>query len=135
VQLDFRRIRLPEPAPMARQIAIGRTAIAATIIAAPVLSGRLLGMDTATARRVSWLTRSMAVRDGALGAGGILAGRHAGAAPWLLGGAAADAVDAVVLSAALRQGRVKGLVPTAIVPLAAATAAVAALTALRLRKS
>jgi hypothetical protein len=136
VKLDLRSVRLPEPDSMAMQLAAGRAVFAATMTAAPVFSARLLGADTATAQRVTWLTRMMAVRDGALGAGGVAAARRGGAAPapWLLGGAVSDAVDAIVIAAALKQGRVKGLVPRLIVPAAAATAAVGAVTALRLRR-
>jgi hypothetical protein len=136
MSVDVRRVRLPDAESMALQIAAGRAAFATGILAAPVLSARLLGADTATAQRVSWLTRMMGIRDGALGVGGVLAARGGGssAAVWLLGGAASDAVDAVVLAGALKQGRVKGIVPAAIVPLAAATAAAGVLTALRLRR-
>lgn len=134
MQVDLRRTRLPEPEATARWLALGRTALAAAVMAAPVRSARLLGMDTATARRVTFLTRSMAARDGALGVGGVLAARDGGVTPWLLGGAAADAVDAAVLAVALRQHRVKGVAPAAVVPLAAAASAAAALTAVRLRR-
>lgn len=126
-----RSMRLPDPQSTAGHIAAGRTAIAASMLAAPVASARLMGTDTATARRVVWLTRMMAVRDGALGAGGALAARRGSARPWLLAGAVCDTVDAMVLGSALRQGRLKGLVPTAVVPLAAITGAVGFLTAVR----
>ncbi len=120
---------------MALQITAGRSLIAAAIVAAPVASVRLMGTDTATAQRVVWLGRMMAVRDGALGVGGAVAvRRRSGAVPWLLGGAVSDAVDAVVVASALRQGRLKGVVPAAVVPLAAATAAAGFVTALRLRR-
>jgi hypothetical protein len=131
---DHRAVRLPDPDSMARQIAAGRAVIAAAILAAPVASARLMGTDTATAQRVVWLTRMMGVRDGALGVGGAVAARRGGAGAWLLGGAVADTVDAIVVAGALRQGRLKGLVPTAVVPLAAATGALGFLTALRLRR-
>jgi hypothetical protein len=135
--VDGRSVRLPEPQSMALQIAAGRAVIAAGVLAAPVVAARMLGTDTATAQRVSWLTRTMGIRDGALGVGGFAAARNGGSAaiPWLLGGAAADAVDAIVISGALRQGRVKGILPAAIVPLAALTSAAGVLTALRLRRA
>jgi hypothetical protein len=124
------------PSALARQLTAGRTAIAAAILATPVPSARLLGMDTATARRADWLVRMTAVRDGALAVGGLAAARRdpRAAVPWLLGGAASDTVDAIVLSRALRQGRIKGLVPAVTAVLAAATAGVGAITALRLRR-
>lgn len=128
-------MKVPDEGAVALQIAAGRTAIAASIMAAPVMSARMLGTDTATAQRVSWLTRMMGVRDAAIGAGGVLAARKGGSAatPWLLAGAASDLVDAVVLARALREGRIKGIVPTLTVPVAALTAVAGAAAAVRLR--
>lgn len=132
---DRQQIRIPEADAMAVQLATGRTAAGAAILALPVLSARLLGADSATAKRVSWLTRMMAVRDAAIGVGGLAAARGTGSAtPWIVAGAVSDAVDAIVLGQALRQGRVKGLTATAAVPLAAGAAAIGAVTALRLRR-
>lgn len=135
MKLDLDALLPRDPAVLATRLGAGRAAIAALILAAPTVSVRLLGTDTATARRASWLTRMMGVRDGAIGAGALAAGRSSasGAVPWLLAGAAADAVDAVVLAGALRQRRIKGVLPRAVVGLAAATAAVGAVTAVRLR--
>ena len=131
---DRQRIRLPEADATAVQLAVGRTAAGAAILALPVLSARLLGADSATAKRVTWLTRMMAVRDAAIGAGGLAAARGTGSAtPWLIAGAVSDAVDAIVLTQALRQGRVKGITATAVVPVAVGAAAVGAVTAVRLR--
>lgn len=138
MNIDPRRVELPDPQSVALQIAAGRTLIAASVLAAPVVSARVMGTDTATAQRVTWLVRMLGARDGALGAGGAWALRNGGpsaAMPWLLGGAVADAADAVVIAGALKQGRLKGVIPAAIVPLAAATAAVGVLTAVRLRRN
>jgi hypothetical protein len=52
----------------------------------------------------------------------------------LLGGAVSDAVDAVVIAGALKQGRVKGIVPALVAPGAALLAAAGAATAVRLRR-
>jgi hypothetical protein len=122
---------------LALQIPAGRSVLAASIMAAPVVTARVMGTDTATAQRVAWLTRMTAVRDGALGVGGVLAARRGGRAvvPWLVGGAAADLVDAVVIAKAVREGRLKGIRPTLIVPLAGLTAVAGAVAALRLRRS
>lgn len=122
---------------LAVQIPAGRSVLAASIMAAPVVTARVMGTDTATAQRVAWLTRMTAVRDGALGVGGVLAARRGGTAvlPWLVGGAASDLVDAVVIAKAVREGRLKGVVPTLIVPLAAVTAVAGAVAAVRLRRS
>src|SRR5947209_15760954 len=108
---DGRRGRLPDPQAVALQLALGRTVAASFMMAAPELTARLLGMDGATARRVSWLTRMTAVRDGALGVGALAAVRNgspASAIPWLLGGAVSDTVDTLVIAAARKQGRAKG---------------------------
>jgi len=119
---------------MAQQLAAGRALAGTAILAAPVLSARLLGTDSATAQRVAWLTRMMAVRDAALGAGGLAATRGDGpVTPWLIGGAVSDAVDALVIGQALRTGRARGVGAIAVVPVAIGAAAVGVLTAVRLR--
>lgn len=130
-------VRLPDSGAMAFQLAVGRTVAAGVMMAAPELTLRLIGADGATARRVSWLTRMTAVRDGALGVGALAAvrsGKPASAIPWLLGGAISDTVDAVVLAAARRQGRAKGLGSLLLIPLAAGAAAAGAATAVQLRR-
>ncbi|MFN2561232.1 MAG: hypothetical protein ABR571_08070 [Jatrophihabitans sp.] len=133
--ISGRRVSLPEPEALALQIAAGRAVIGAVILADPVRAARMLGADTATAQRVSWLTRMLGVRDSALGVGGVAAVRQgSGAAPWILAGAVADAADAVVLAGALKAGRVKGLGASGTVPFAAAAAVLGAATALRLRR-
>jgi len=104
---------LPTFVPSARTIGLsvgaGRLAIGAIFLAAPVASVRLLGLDTATARRTTWLARMTAARDGALGAGTLVScAREDGAVAWLLAGSVSDAVDAAVLVAALREGKVRG---------------------------
>jgi hypothetical protein len=133
---DVTAVLPADPGELASQLGAGRAAIAAALLAAPVVSARLLGADGATAHRVDWLTRMMAVRDGALGVGALVAARRSGAdaVPWLLGGAAADFVDAAVLAGAVRRGRLKGIAPRAGAVLAAGTAVVGAATALRLRR-
>lgn len=102
-------------------------AVGAFFFAAPVLSVRLLGLDSATAKRVTWLARMTAARDGALGAGTLAAAASGrGARSWMLAGSFCDAADAAVLVAALRSGRLKGLAATAITAGAAAAAVLGA---------
>ncbi|HET8582549.1 MAG TPA: hypothetical protein VFL65_04815 [Jatrophihabitans sp.] len=137
MRIDPRRVRPPQPESLGLQLAAGRAVMGAAILAFPVPAARLLGADTATARRVSWMTRMLAVRDGALGVGGAIATRRGtgtAAAGWLLAGAVSDATDALVYAAALRQGRLRGAVPTLIVPGAALAAAVGAVAAAGLRR-
>jgi hypothetical protein len=132
--LALRAVKLPEPDSMVRQLAVGRVAFAAVFLAAPVPGVRLLGTDTATAQRVSWLTRMMAVRDGALGVGALNAARSGDPRPWLIAGAVSDAVDAVVIAGALKSGRVKGIVPKLVAPGALLVAATGLIGALRARR-
>jgi hypothetical protein len=119
---------------LAGRLALGRVAFAAAIMAAPVASVRVLGSDTATAGRVVWLTRMVAARDGAIGVGALAAGRSGSAAPWVLAGALCDAVDAAVLTTAMRQGRVTGLVARLVAPGAAAAAVLGVVAAVRSRR-
>jgi len=52
---------------------------------------------------------ALAARDGVLGAGTLVScAREDGAVAWLLAGSVSDAVDAAVLVAALREGKVRG---------------------------
>ncbi|MGH8959695.1 MAG: hypothetical protein ACRDWT_00555 [Jatrophihabitantaceae bacterium] len=109
---------------LARSIGLGRLVFGTALLLAPVASTRVLGLDTATAKRVSFLARMTAARDIAIGAGTAAA---AGRRPvgWLLAGAAADACDAVVIAQALRSGRLRGPIATGVVGGAAAVSALA----------
>lgn len=131
--MNLHRFPPPSAAALAEQLAVGRIAAAAAIMAAPVLSTRLLGADGATAQRVVWLSRMLGVRDGAIGAGTLYAVRRGNPVSWLVAGAVSDAVDAVVLTAAVKQGRARGPVARAILPVSAGAAAAGAWTAFRLR--
>lgn len=105
-------------------------AIGAIFLAAPVTSVRVLGLDTATAARITWLARMTAVRDGVLGAGTVVSSeRQHGAGGWLLAGSVSDAVDAAVLAAALREGKLRGWRPQAIAAGAVGAAVLAAVAA------
>ena len=122
--------RLPTARTVGLCIGAGRVAIGAVFLAAPVTSVRLLGLDTATAARITWLARMTAVRDTVLGAGTVVSsGRQQGAAGWLCAGAVSDTVDAVVLAAALREGRLRGWRPQAIAVGAVGAAAITAVAA------
>jgi hypothetical protein len=97
--------------PANRLIAVGiggsRVAVGVSFLSSPVTFLRLIGLDTASATRVTWLARTAGVRDVVLGVGTIVAavtGRDD--TSWLLAGAACDAVDAVVTGAAAREGRI-----------------------------
>jgi hypothetical protein len=121
---------------LAGRLAAGRVVLASAFLAAPVPGLRALGVDTATAQRVAWLTRMMAVRDAALGAGaGVARRRGADPRPWLVAGAVSDAVDALVVAAAIKQGRLRGAGPALLVSGGAVAAGVGLATAARLGRS
>jgi hypothetical protein len=100
--------------PSARRVGVllgvARAGLGGTFLVAPTLSLQLLGVDTATARRMTWLARMTAGRDVALAAGVLAAAaRGRGVTPWLAAGAAADGVDAIALGEAVRAGRLAGV--------------------------
>ena len=64
-----------EPRALAGCIGTGRVLLGSAFLAAPVASTRALGLDSATAKRVSFLARMMAARDVAIGAGTAAAAR------------------------------------------------------------
>ena len=91
-------------------LGLGRVALGATFLAFPVGSVRLLGIDSASAARMVWLTRMAAARDAALGVGVLgAAATHRGRVPALMVTAAVDAVDATVIAVAAREQRVDRL--------------------------
>jgi hypothetical protein len=96
----------------------GRLGFGVLLLARPIPATTMIGLDTATATRIVWLSRMAAVRDAALGAGtlrAVFGGADEGA--WLLAGALCDTVDAVAIGAAVRAGRLPvrraGLMATA----------------------
>ena len=107
----------------ARLVAAGRVALGVGMLARPEALPRLLGVDTATARRMSWLGRMFGAREVALGAGLRLAGRRGGGErDWLVGAALSDAADAAAFAGAVRSGVVRPALGGALVLAAAATA-------------
>jgi hypothetical protein len=127
---------LSGPHPIALVIGAGRLLLGAAFLASPVASMRVLGLDSATAKRITVLARMAAARDIGLGAGTLAAGTlgradgadsagPGGVAWWLVAGAFADAVDAAVIAGALRRGALRGLPATGVAVGAAMTAAAA----------
>jgi hypothetical protein len=119
---------------VATAIGVGRLALGMAFLVAPTLSVQILGVDTEAATRMRFLARMTAARDLGLGAGTLAAGGGRAAAPWLVAGGFADAVDAVAIAAALRTGTTRGGPAVVIAVGAAATALVAGWTARRLRE-
>ena len=58
---------LPSPQTVVLGTGVGRVTIGAAFLAAPALSTRILGLDAATAKRVTFLARMAAARDIGLG--------------------------------------------------------------------
>lgn len=123
---------LPSPQSVVLGTGIGRLAIGAGFLAAPVLSTRVLGLDTATAKRITFLARMAAVRDITLGVGTLTAGPDAGR--WLAAGAVCDLVDAVVIVAAVRKRTLRGALAAGIAVGAVASAVVGLRAAAALRR-
>jgi hypothetical protein len=124
-------VRQPSKRATAIAIGAGRTGLGVAFLLRPEQSTRLLGLDSISARRVSWLARMTAIRDIALGVGttvSTVAGRDASL--WLLGGAVSDAVDALAIGEAVRSARLPATKAAPMVVLAAGAAVIGALTAL-----
>jgi hypothetical protein len=127
--------RFTDPRRLALLIGGGRTLIGLAFGAAPITAVRSLGVDGATAARMEWLARMTAARDTVLGAGTVAASRRGrGARTWLLAGAAADAVDAVALTAAAKSRRVGGVGAWVCVALGASGAVAGLWAALGMRR-
>lgn len=107
---------------LSRALGAGRLAVGAAVLAAPEASVRILGLDTASAKRVRFLAQMAGARDLGLAAGTLTTAGH-GRRTWLLVGAAVDAADSIAIAAALRAGQVRGLAVRAIVVGAAGAAA------------
>ena len=129
-----RRRAARSPSGVARSIGFGRLAIGLGFLADPVTSVRVLGVDSATAKRMTFLARMTAGRDIVLGVGTVAARTPSTQAGWLAAGAVADAIDAVALGAGLRSGRLRGVPAIGIAVGAAGAAGVALAAASRLRR-
>ncbi|MDQ1712792.1 MAG: hypothetical protein QOE45_2242 [Frankiaceae bacterium] len=109
----------------ARLVAAGRVGVGVAMLARPRTLPALLGVDSGTAARVSWITRMLGAREVALGAGTLLALRRGSAGrDWLLGAAFSDAVDAVAFAGAVGRGHARAVPGGALTLVAGASAAV-----------
>jgi hypothetical protein len=87
-----------------------RLAIGLRMAVRPEVVPRALGVDSVSARRMSWAVRMCAARDAALGAGGLHAAvTSQDVRPWLLAQAFSDGGDAVAIGLALRARQVSPL--------------------------
>lgn len=109
---------------MATGIGAGRVAIGTVLFAAPTTATRMLGVDSASAKRMAFLARMTAARDVSLGIGTLAARGSDQLGLWLAVGALADAADAVAISTATKRGVTRGVSAAAAVLSAVAAAAV-----------
>jgi hypothetical protein len=110
-----------------QQLAVGRTLLGLTMLAAPRLLPTTLGTPAAVADRVTWVVQMLGAREVALGLGSAYAVRAGGdARAWLAAGLLCDAVDAVALAAAAGSGRVGRRPGLAVVAVAGAAVVVQA---------
>jgi len=109
-------------------IALGRAGAGASMLVRPRTLPTMLGLDSASTARISWVVQLLGARDLALGLGAAQALRHDARAgrTWLAAGVLCDAVDALVLAAAAGRGRVSRPAAAVVVVAAAAAAAVQA---------
>jgi hypothetical protein len=113
-------------------IGLGRVGLGLGFLAMPETSTKVLGLDAATAARMTWMARMMAARDVALGVGTVLGVAYdRDGDVWLLAGAACDAADALAIAGAIRAKRLPALRAGAMVVLAGGAAAAGAVVALR----
>lgn len=121
----------------ADSLGLVRAGAGVTMLVRPTALPRLLGADSATANRVTWVTQMLGAREVALGLGAFVALRRGGPAArtWLYAGALADGLDAVAVSTAIAKGKVSKVTGAGVV-LTAALAAATQVMALRdLRES
>jgi hypothetical protein len=124
-----------EPTRMGLALGAVRLGVGVGFLAAPVASTRVLGLDSATAKRITFLARMAAVRDLVLGAGTVASARQPNALrTWVAAGAAADLGDAILITAAIRSRVAGGLPAVAITASAAGAAAVGGWAAAGIRR-
>jgi hypothetical protein len=91
-------------------LALVRLAAGGASLVRPEVLARVLGVDSASARRTGFVAQMFAGREIAIGVGGLYAAYRGGPAvrPWLAAALFSDAVDAVALVGAARN---QGLAP------------------------
>lgn len=103
---------LPAPNTVALAIGVGRTVLGTSFLIDPVRSVRVLGVDSATANRMTWMAQMMAGRDAVIGVGTVASARRGSGTGWLVAGAVADLVDGIAIGEAVRSGRLRGVLPS-----------------------
>jgi len=113
----------------AERMSMGRVGVGLALLLRPRLVPGLLGVDSATSTRISWVLQMLGAREVALGVGSVVAGRSGdrrSARTWLVAGLCCDAVDALVVASAVGRGRLRGAPGAAVVAVAAGAVAVQA---------
>lgn len=100
--------RLPGAGAVSTAIGAGRVLLGVAFFASPTAAVRVLGVDSASAKRMAFLARMTAARDVGLGIGTLASRGRPQARLWLAVGAAADGVDAFVIAAATKNGLTRG---------------------------
>jgi hypothetical protein len=118
---------------VATGIGVGRVVFSGALFAAPTASVRMLGVDSASAKRMTFLARMAAVRDLGLGVGTLASRGTPQVSLWLAAGAVADGVDALVVAGATKRGVTRGLAAVGMVLGATGAAAVGGWAALQLK--
>lgn len=98
-----------DPDALARSIGVTRVLVGAGLFLAPTTAVRMLGVDSGTAKRMTFLARMTAARDVALGVGTVASVGTPQAPLWLTVSAASDAVDALAIAGATRRGVTHGI--------------------------
>jgi hypothetical protein len=107
-------------------LSAARVGVGVSMLARPATLAKSVGVDSATAECVSWVTRMVGAREVALGAGTLLALRRGrDVREWALAQAFSDAVDAAVFAAAVARGHARPLQGGAIAAVATSGAATA----------
>lgn len=117
--------RLAAAALRPSQLSLGRAGVGGVMVLSPRTLTSALGVAPATAVDTSWAVQMLGAREIALGLGAYTALHRSdvrAARLWLAAGLLCDAIDAVVVAAAVGRGRVSAA-PGAVVVATATTAA------------
>ena len=91
-----------------RPVALGRAGAGVVMLARPSLLPRVIGIDSASAARTTWLVQMLGARELALGLGALhelRRGDGRAARVWLTAGLLSDTADALVMAAAVSRGK------------------------------
>jgi hypothetical protein len=102
-------------------VCLGRAAAGVSMVTRPHLLPGSLGVDSAVASRMGWVTQMLGAREIALGLGTFVArrkGDQRATRLWLCAGLLSDAVDFLAVGTAVAQGKVARPAGVAVVAVA-----------------